>query len=190
VTAGSMRRTRSALPIVVLMTFAAGIILAALVLPPEFLREKLRRWEFWLLEGLFAWVVVTTLIEAKRVSIDRRLALWAAAAGVAATMLSACVAPRTNRIFYDEQIYQGVAQNLADLHLAQMCNDGDVESRRLQCSQGEFNKEPNGYPYLLSIVYRLAGVRPNDVFYFNNVVAGLTTFLVIVLGELFFADIV
>ena len=117
---GSMGRARSVLPIVLLMTLAAGIVLGALALPPEFLRETLRRWEFWPLEALFACVAVTTLIEAKRLPINRRLALWAAAAGVAATVLSACVAPRTNRIFYDEQIYQGVAQNLADLHLAQI----------------------------------------------------------------------
>ena len=52
-------------------------------------------------------------------------------AGVAAfaACLTLFVAPRTNRIYYDEQIYQGVGQNLADLRLAQMCNDGTVEVR-------------------------------------------------------------
>ena len=43
--------------------------------------------------------------------------------------LTVGVAPRTNRIFYDEQIYQNVGQNLADLRRAQMCNDGAVDRR-------------------------------------------------------------
>ena len=47
--------------------------------------------------------------------------------------LTLFVAPRTNRIYYDEQIYQSIGQNLADLRLAQMCNDGSVEYGRLQC---------------------------------------------------------
>jgi len=171
-----------------LLAVPAGLGFLALRLPPDVLREMLRRWEFWLLEALFACVAVTTLVEAKRLPITRRLALWAAVVGAAATLLTASVAPRTNRIFYDEQIYQGVAQNLTDLHLAQMCNDGTLESGRLQCWQGEFNKEPNGYPYLLSLVYRIAGVRADAAFYFNNLVAGLTAFLVVVLSQLLFAD--
>ena len=60
----------------------------------------------------------------------------------AASSLTLFVAPRTNRIYYDEQIYQSVGQNLADLRLAQVCNDGSVEYGRLQCGSGEYNKQP------------------------------------------------
>ena len=74
--------------------------------------------------------------------------------------LTLFVAPRTNRIYYDEQIYQSIGQNLADLRLAQMCNDGTVEYGRLQCFSGEYNKQPYAYPHLLSLVYRVFGVRP------------------------------
>ena len=102
--------------------------------------------------------VVTTIVEARRLRADRRLLLAAAAVGAVAWVLSSSLAPRTNRIYYDEQIYLGIAQNLTDLRLAQMCNDGTVEYGRLQCWRSEFNKEPNGYPYLLSLVFRAAGV--------------------------------
>jgi hypothetical protein len=44
-----------------------------------------------------------------------------------AVSLTLFVAPRTNRIFYDEQIYQSIGQNLADLTLAQVCNEGGVQ---------------------------------------------------------------
>jgi hypothetical protein len=58
-----------------------------------------------------------------------------------AAVLTLFVAPRTNRIYYDEQIYQAAGQNLADLKLAQVCNDGTVEYGRLQCWYGEY-KQP------------------------------------------------
>ena len=64
-----------------------------------------------------------------------------------ASALTLFVAPRTNRIFYDEQIYQSIGQNLADLRLAQVCNDGSVEYGRLQCASGEYNKQPYAYPH-------------------------------------------
>ena len=68
--------------------------------------------------------------------------------------------PRTNRIFYDEQIYQNIGQNLADLRRAQMCNDGAIEDGRLRCASGEYNKQPYAYPHLLSVAYRVFGVGP------------------------------
>ena len=83
---------------------------------------------------------------------DRRSTLARMAApSLLAFGLTLCVAPRTNRIYYDEQIYQSIGQNLADLRLAQMCNDGIVEYGRLQCSSGEYNKQPYAYPHLLSL---------------------------------------
>ena len=71
----------------------------------------------------------------------------AVAGGSWRVALTLFVAPRTNRIFYDEQIYQSIGQNLADLKLAQMCNDGSVEYGRLQCASGEYNKQPYAYPH-------------------------------------------
>ncbi len=76
--------------------------------------------------------------------------------------LTVFVAPRTNRIYYDEQIYQSIGQNLADLKLAQMCNDGTVEYGRLQCWSGEYNKQPYAYPHLLSLAYRIVWCRASD----------------------------
>ena len=108
--------------------------------------------------------------------IARAAARAAASASRHAGCLSSSLAPRTNRIYYDEQIYLGIAQNLTDLRLAQMCNDGTVEYGRLQCWRGEFNKEPNGYPYLLSLVYRVVGVGERTAFIFNNLVAAVSAF--------------
>ena len=69
------------------------------------------------------------------VALDRRDILSMTLLSALALGLTLGVAPRTNRIYYDEQIYQNIGQNLADLKLAQMCNDGAVEDGRLRCSE-------------------------------------------------------
>ena len=108
-----------------------------------------------------------------------------AALGVGLTLF---VAPRTNRIFYDEQIYQGIGQNLADLRLAQVCNDGSVEYGRLQCASGEYNKQPYGYPHVLSLAYRLFGVHAGTAFAVNAAAMALTVCAVYLLVCVLFRD--
>jgi Dolichyl-phosphate-mannose-protein mannosyltransferase len=152
------------------------------------LRAFLIQWQFWALEAQFACVVVTTLIEARRLAVARATVAVGCVVAVCAYLITATVPPRTSRIYYDEQIYQGVARNLTDLHRAQMCNEGVVEYGRLDCHQGEYNKEPYGYPYLLSVVYRVTGVSDHAAFRFNNVVAGLAVLVTMVLADLLFQD--
>lgn len=153
------------------------------------LRHALVTSQFYLLEVLFAVVIVTTIVEAPRLAVRRRVVVAGLLLGACAWFLTSNVAPRTSRIYYDEQIYQGVAHNLSDLHRAQMCNDGSMEYGRLQCWHGEYNKEPNGYPYLLSIVYRAFGVNDVAAFRFNNVVAGVSVLVTVLLADLLFGHL-
>ena len=50
-----------------------------------------------------------------------------------------------------------------------MCNDGNVEYGRLQCWSGEYNKQPYAYPHVLSLAYRVFGVRQGVAFAVNAV---------------------
>ena len=59
----------------------------------------------------------------------------------------------------------------------------------MQCWRGEYNKEPNGYPYLLSLAYRVAGVSDVVAFRLNTVVAGLTAGLAVILSAVLFEDL-
>ena len=152
------------------------------------LTRLLMSWQFWALEALFAAVVVSTCLEARRMRVDRRTLGAALALGAAAWLLTTTIPPRTNRIFYDEQIYQDVARNLSDLHLAQMCNDGTIQYGRLQCFRGEYNKEPYGYPYLLSILYRIGGVSESAAFHFNHAIAGVAVIVTVLLANQLFQD--
>lgn len=129
---------------------------------PQAVRARLIGLQFWSLELLFVLVVTLTLhqMPAMARSMRFRKQDWVAIGVVVvfAGILTAYVAPRTNRIYYDEQIYQGIGHNLADLRRAQMCHHGIMEYGRLQCFRGEYNKQPNAYPHLLSVAYRAFGV--------------------------------
>src|SRR5687767_3734727 len=153
------------------------------------IRIFLVEWQFWALEAQCAFLVVMTIVEARRLSIRRATVAAGCVLAAGVWLLTATLPPRTNRIYYDEHIYQGVGRNLSDLRRAQMCNDGTVEYGRLQCFQGEYNKEPYGYPYVLSIIYRVTGVGDAAAFRFNNAVAALTALTTTLLADLLFANV-
>ncbi|MBF0180280.1 MAG: hypothetical protein HQM03_09675 [Magnetococcales bacterium] len=94
------------------------------------------------------------------------------------------VAPRTHRIFYDETIYLAIGQNLAHLGRAQSCHSGGVEHGMLRCDQWEYNKQPNGFPFLVGLVYRLFGDSEEAIFYLNNGLMGLAALVTALLTRL------
>jgi len=167
-----------------------GFLAWVLGTPPFALREQLKHLQFWWLEAsvalaiVFCGVVLTELVR----RLDRRDLSTLAALTLVAIVLTVFVAPRTNRIYYDEQIYQGIGQNLADLRLAQMCNEGSVEYGRLQCTAGEYNKQPYAYPHVLSLAYRVFGVREGVAFAVNAAVMAATVCAVYLLGLVLFSD--
>ncbi len=168
-----------------------GAVMWLLRLDGFALREWLRTRQFWFLEVQFAAFVVSTFFV--RRTLWRHVSAgaarpWLVVAGpvVLAILLAGSVAPRTNRIFYDEQIYEDIGQNLADLRLAQMCNEGTVEYGRLQCWRGEYNKQPYGWPYLLSVVYRLFGTQEWAAHRVNVAITGLLALVVAGLARLWF----
>lgn len=147
--------------------------------------------QFWWLEALFAALVALTALNARamiqwmRVRIDiRALAAWT----LVGILLAAFVAPRIPRMFYDEQIYQHVGQNLADLRKAQFCNEGVAEYGRLQCIRGEYNKEPYVWPHLLSVAYRLVGVHEWIAHVVNNIAVGALVWAVALIALSLFDD--
>jgi Dolichyl-phosphate-mannose-protein mannosyltransferase len=158
--------------------------------PIPLLREQLKGAQFWSLELCVALAVALGAPLARSIwrQLHRRDVVSLAAVALFAIGLTLFVAPRTNRIYYDEQIYQSIGQNLADLRKAQMCNDGTVEYGRLQCLSGEYNKQPYAYPHLLSLVYRIAGTDARWAFLLNAAVMGLTVVIVYLAALFLFAD--
>ena len=154
------------------------------------LREHLKAGQFWSLEVCLFLVVITGGFILKGVvrELDRTDLTRMAVLATVAVSLTLFVAPRTNRIFYDEQIYQSIGQNLADLKLAQVCNEGGVQDGRLKCASGEYNKQPYAYAHLLSVAYRLTGVHDATAFVVNAAAMAVTVCAVYVLVWLLFRD--
>ena len=168
----------------------AALLTWVLRTPGPSLREQLKILQFWSLEScVFLGLAVSTvaLQDVPRL-LDRRDILRMALLMAVALGLTVGLPPRTNRIYYDEQIYQNAGQNLADLRRAQMCNDGTVQHGRLRCSSGEYNKQPYAYPHLLSLAYRLFGVGTTTAFVLNAIVMAVTVGLLYLLVFILFSD--
>ena len=186
-----MSRRRIAIVAAAWVVMLGGLVAWTVRTPPSQLREHLKIVQFWSLEACVALGLVLAIGLAREfrnrfvISGDRWQLLSLVALSVALTLW---VAPRTNRIYYDEQIYQSIGQNLSDLKLAQMCNSGIVEYGRLDCSMGEYNKQPYAYPHLLSVGYRLFGVREMTAFAVNALAMAATVFAVYLLTWVLFED--
>ncbi len=155
------------------------------------LRQQLQRISPLWLEINFSLILLALLLNAKRLkelalSLSKRTRILLPLIVSAGILLTMFVAPRTHRIYYDEDIYLNIGQNIADLDRAAMCNEGKYMYGDYQCHQLEYNKEPNGWPYLLSLLFRLMGSSPQAGFMLNNVLWGLSGLLVFCLAWLLF----
>jgi len=168
----------------------AAFLAWVLTTPAASLRGQLSYLQFWSLETcVFLGLALTAaaLQELPRV-LERRDLLGMLLLMVLAVGLTTSMARRTNRVFYDEQIYQNIGQNLAASRRALMCNDGTIQSGRLQCALGEYNKQPYAYPHVLSLVYRLLGVRETAAFVVNAVAMALCVSALYLVVLILFAD--
>lgn len=99
------------------------------------------------------------------------------------------VAPITHRIFYDEDIYQVIALNIAEERKAGMCNEGEWRYGKMLCNRTEYDKHPYGYSHVLSLLYRVFGANEQLSFLLNNIIATLSTVVVFFICYLLFKDI-
>jgi Dolichyl-phosphate-mannose-protein mannosyltransferase len=180
----------------VIAASAAWVIALAVLLvwilasPTSSLRGQLAHLQFWSLETcVYLGLALTAAVvqELWRTLERRDLVALVALAGLGIG-LAAAMPVRTNRIYYDEQLYQSIGQNLAASRRAQMCNDGTIQDGRLHCAVGEYNKQPYAYPHLLSLVYRFLGVRETTAFVVNAVAMGLSVGFVYLVVLILFAD--
>ncbi len=94
--------------------------------------------------------------------------------GLGVLAFFACgLAPKTNRIFYDEHIYMQIGQTIAHTGKAEYASHANVEYGDFQLLDSWVNKQPNGHPYVLSWVYRLAGATEDASFAATRVITGL-----------------
>lgn len=105
--------------------------------------------------------------------LGRRRCLTALALAVAG-YLACGLAPETNRIFFDEHIYAQIGQTIAHTGRAEGANYARAEYGKFEMYSPIVNKQPNGLPYLLSWIYRFAGVSEASAHFLNRALVGLT----------------
>ena len=87
--------------------------------------------------------------------------------------LACGLAPRTTRILFDEHLYMQIGQTIAHTGRAEGANYARVEYGQYEMYNAWVNKQPNGLPYLLSWVYRIAGVSDNASHFLNRALVGV-----------------
>lgn len=70
------------------------------------------------------------------------------------------LAPRTHRIFFDEQIYMQVGQTYAHTGRLAAASYARVEHGKFEFYDGELNKQPQAWPYVYGQAARVFGVSP------------------------------
>lgn len=104
--------------------------------------------------------------------IGRRRGLTALAVLVAG-YLACGLAPQTTRILFDEHLYAQIGQTIAHTGRAEGANYARAEYGKFEMLSPWINKQPNGLPYLLSWVYRVAGVSDQSSHFLDRALVGL-----------------
>jgi len=142
---------------------------------PEGVRETLRFLSPRAAELAFLLLIAGAGLSFSEIrdSLPSKSFFYPLAAGVLALVAVRAIPPQTHRIYYDEDIYENVAQNILWMGRAQMCNEGTIEAERFRCDASEYNKEPNAFPFLLSLGFRLTGVGESTSHALNHVIFAL-----------------
>lgn len=148
----------------------------------------LSRWTVYALKGAAVFILIGLVLSRgifrdlwHQVSPLQRKIFWVLVIG--SPVLCFMLTPKQNRIFFDEQIYMSIAQNLLRTGNATMCNHGHAEYGDFSCFWNEYNKQPNGLPVYLSFFYSIFGTSEDISF-----VAGVST-IAISISALFFCMI-
>lgn len=87
---------------------------------------------------------------------------------LAALILVSFTVPRVHRIYYDEDIYANMGQMIALTGQTGFSNYGIFEYGKYDVLWSSYNKEPSGWPFLISLVFQLFGVNELYAFFLNN----------------------
>ncbi len=159
---------------------------------PSSLPLMIGKWEvvsFWILS---AWLLLAgsfyVFYQVKSYQkISKRTLVFLIVIFLSGFFLRAFVAPHTERLYFDEDIYLNIAQNIRSNAQALSCNNGYVRFGKLHCLQPILNKEPNGWPFLLSLVLNLASPEKAGR-WLSIFLSSLSVLLVFLIGKKLFGD--
>ncbi len=102
---------------------------------------------------------------------------------LSAVLFTAFAAPRTHRIFFDEDIYANIGQTMALSGQAGFCNYGTFEYGEYKAHWVSYNKQPAGWPFLISLAFQLLGTNELYAFLLNNLLFAGSALMVFFIGR-------
>jgi len=96
--------------------------------------------------------------------------------------------PGDHRLFFDEDLYLNLGQNISKLGLAQNSQFGETFYGNYKNFTPYLNKETNGFPFLVSLIFSVFGVQESAVFLVLKILGGLMVIPVFGIGLLMFGE--
>jgi len=133
----------------------------------------LKKWLPLSLKINFLLLIIAVLICFKDLShlfkkFSNRYGLFLIILFLFAIALVTFITPSTHRIYYDEDIYANVGQNMALSGETGFCNYGTFEYGEYFPHWISYNKEPSGWPFLISLGFKVFGTNEAYAFAINN----------------------
>jgi hypothetical protein len=113
-------------------------------------------------------------ITAQFKKVSRETWIFLIAIFIIGLLLRTAVAPRTHRLYFDEDIYLDIGKQILQDGRACLCNYGTAN----QCFSCELMKWPNGYTFMLAAAYSLFGVGENTAFSFTTAINSLAVVMI------------
>jgi len=135
-----------------------------------------------------ALIACTKTLKDLMMEIPRKTWYMLSIIAIAGMLMCIFVPPRIHRIYYDEDIYENIGQNIAFLGKTGMCNEGENSYGEYRCYQLEYNKEPNGWPFLIGLAFSIFGVAEGVAHALNNFLYGLGILAAFLIAWLLFED--
>ncbi len=158
--------------------FLMGIVVYGVdYYPKGSITHILKRWLPWDLRVNFLLIVAGILLCARdllgqaRQFLNKK-GLFLVVLFVVAFAMASFMTARTHRIYYDEDIYANVGQNIAITNQTGYCNYGTFEYGEYYPHWISYNKEPSGWPFLISLAFQLFGTDESYAFLLNNLLFG------------------
>ena len=188
-----MHRARSLIIAAFFIILMVGTVVWVNVVPVWQLKLQLERISPVFLKLNFLLIIFAVILNAdalRRVlkNVKRSTWIWVLVIVLGGILAAMFIAPQTHRIYYDEDIYLNMGQNMSDLNRMGMCNEGTNLYGEYHCSRLEYNKEPGGWPFLIGLVFSFTGASHLVGFLLNNAIWGLSILVVFLLGFLLFED--
>jgi len=140
---------------------------------------------FWIDFSLIIFFLILNVDNIKKqIKISNKTKIYLLIIIIIGFLFRAFLVPHTHRVFFDEDLYLGIANSIATENRAILCNYGEPT----KCFEGILNKDPSGFPFLVSIFFRIFGKGDHIAFALSTIIGTLSILIIFLVSLLIFND--